>query len=250
MASALRPVAVIVCAAGSGTRFGGQGGVSKLDEDLCGKAVLLRAVEAVAATPGLVQLIVAGPAADDAHDRFLARYGEDLAALGATTCRGGAQERYETVAAALAHVGGEARAVLVHDAARPCVSGGVIARVLAGLVSSPAVVPAIPVADTLRRGLPRSRAAGGGLAASGGVASAGLVDRRGLYAMQTPQGFEADLLRRAYAQDDLVSTDDAGLVERLGEAVVLVEGDARNLKITRPTDLVIARSIWPTIDGR
>jgi len=61
--------------------------------------------------------------------------------------------------------------------------------------------------------------------------------------VQTPQVFESGLLRRAYDQTDLSSTDDAGLVERLGERVVVVEGDVRNLKITRPADLELARAV-------
>ncbi|QKK09782.1 MAG: hypothetical protein HND58_17520 [Planctomycetota bacterium] len=67
--------------------------------------------------------------------------------------------------------------------------------------------------------------------------------RRGLVAVQTPQVFGAELFRRAYAQEDLSSTDDAGLVERLGERVVVVEGEASNLKITTPIDLTLARAV-------
>jgi 2-C-methyl-D-erythritol 4-phosphate cytidylyltransferase len=69
------------------------------------------------------------------------------------------------------------------------------------------------------------------------------VDRAGLYAVQTPQVFELDLLRRAYAQRDLTSTDDAQLVERLGEPVHVIDADARNIKITVPADLELARRI-------
>lgn len=76
------------------------------------------------------------------------------------------------------------------------------------------------------------------------------VDRSNLFACQTPQGFHLGLITRAYAQADLSSTDDAQLVERLGEAVVLVEGDPRNLKITRPQDLELARAVWPTLAGK
>ena len=71
----------------------------------------------------------------------------------------------------------------------------------------------------------------------------GIVDRRALFACQTPQGFHWDVLRKAYGQADLTSTDDAQLVERLGEPVILVPGDPRNIKITRPTDLELARGV-------
>src|SRR5690606_34702924 len=70
------------------------------------------------------------------------------------------------------------------------------------------------------------------------------VERRGLYEIQTPQIFRADLLRRAYARDDLDgATDDASVVERLGEEVYVVEGDSRNLKVTTPADLDLVRAI-------
>ena len=69
------------------------------------------------------------------------------------------------------------------------------------------------------------------------------VDRAGLVLAQTPQVFDAALLRRAYAQDDLSSTDDASLVARLGEPVVVVEGDRRNIKITVPEDVELARAV-------
>ena len=69
------------------------------------------------------------------------------------------------------------------------------------------------------------------------------INRRGLISVQTPQVFTADLLRRAYVQADLASTDDAQLVERLGEPVTVIEGDPRNIKITRPIDLTLARLI-------
>jgi 2-C-methyl-D-erythritol 4-phosphate cytidylyltransferase len=68
-------------------------------------------------------------------------------------------------------------------------------------------------------------------------------DRAGLMLVQTPQVFEVGLLRRAYGQSDLSSTDDATLVERLGERVVVVDGEARNIKITRPADIDLARAI-------
>ncbi|MEC9373445.1 MAG: 2-C-methyl-D-erythritol 4-phosphate cytidylyltransferase, partial [Planctomycetota bacterium] len=89
---------------------------------------------------------------------------------------------------------------------------------------------------------------GGGGAGSGGATEGlrvieGTVAREGVMVVQTPQVFEAALLRRAYGQKDLSSTDDAGLVERLGERVVVVEGDIRNIKLTRPGDVRVLMQV-------
>lgn len=234
-------IAAIVCAAGVGTRFGGGPG-SKLDADLCGKPVLVRAVEALAQRPEIALTIVAGPAHPDALGVFCDRYGRIFEALGAHIHPGGVHERSETVRAglhALEGYGIDIDAVLVHDGARPCTPSQVISSVILALSEHRAVVPAVPVADTLKRAETSNQP---------GVVQE-TIDRRGLFACQTPQGFDLALLRRAHSQEDLSSTDDAQLVERLGETVVLVPGDARNVKITRPDDLLLARAIWPSLAG-
>ncbi|MEQ8316365.1 MAG: 2-C-methyl-D-erythritol 4-phosphate cytidylyltransferase [Phycisphaerales bacterium] len=235
-------LAVIICAAGSGTRFGNRSG-SKLDQDLHGRAVLHRAVEAFVDQSGVESIVVAGPADPDALEAFRGRHELALGPLGVSFCPGGKAERYETVKAGLEYLqasGSRVDAVLVHDAARPCTPRPLVRRVIEALGASSAVVPAIPVADTLKRAdstddPKRARVVDE------------TVDRRGLFACQTPQGFSLDLITRAYAQADLGSTDDAQLVERLGEPVTLVPGDGRNLKITRPEDLTLARAIWLTL---
>ena len=236
-------LAAIVCAAGSGTRFGNQHG-SKLDADLHGTPVVIRAVKALARHAEIVTIIVAGPAEEHALKTFRDHYEDQIQQLGAKICAGGQQERYETVQAALEYLlsqasehGSEWGGVLVHDAARPCVSMEVTTSVIEALTTHAAVVPAVPIADTLRR----SRSGAEPRVADGSV------DRHGLFACQTPQGFRLDVIRRAYTQTDLASTDDAQLVERLGERIMLVPGDPRNIKITRPHDLEFARAIWPTL---
>lgn len=235
-------VAVIICAAGSGTRFGSASG-SKLDQDLHGEPVLHRAVEAFVEQPGIGSILVAGPADPKALTAFRDRHERFFSSLGAVICPGGKAERYETVKEGLEHLAANeppVDAVLVHDAARPCASRGLVRRVIDGLGNSSAVVPAIPVADTLKRASHTNAPGAPGLVQQ-------TIDRGGLFACQTPQGFSLELITRAYTQDDLRSTDDAQLVERLGEPVMLVEGDVRNAKITRPEDLVIARAVWPTL---
>jgi len=259
-------LAVIIPAAGSSSRFrdadaGADPGViagarSKLDEDLGGRPVLHRAVELFTDLDAVGAIIVAGPHEAAAMDEFKRRHGDKLGILGVTIVPGGKTHRYETVAAALAHVPGDATHVLIHDGARPCTPSVVIERVLEAAAVYPAVVPTVEVSDTLKRlsaetrekpADPLAAILGGGDAPSNSADTIRpvieTVPREGLAAVQTPQVFEADLIRRAYAQPNLDSTDDAQLVERLGVEVVAVAGDARNIKITRAADLVIARAI-------
>lgn len=248
-------LAIILAAAGHSRRFshGQEAPRSKLDEDLGGRPVLQRAVELFTKDDRVCHVIVAGPHDDQAFAEFKLRHGDKLAMLGATLCRGGQEHRYQTVAAALAHVPASATHVGVHDAARPCTPPELLERILDAAGRHAAVVPALPVMDTLKRTRERDAGAGeedplarilGVSAATGPVrVTAGTVDRAGLYAVQTPQVFDADLLRRAYAQTDLTSTDDSELVERLGQEVMLIEGDPRNIKITRAIDVSLARAI-------
>ncbi|MEZ6235307.1 MAG: IspD/TarI family cytidylyltransferase [Phycisphaerales bacterium] len=251
-------IAVILPAAGAGTRYaesaGSLGGVrSKLDEDLGGRPVLQRTVELFNQHDMVAAIVVAGPHEDGAYNAFRDRHADKLGLLGARICRGGVTHRYETVAAALAEVPGDATHIAVHDAARPCTPAEVIERVFEAAARHDAVVPGVEVSDTIKRGgdeVEEDEEADP-LAAILGAAPTKArprivretLERRGLFAIQTPQVFEASLLRRAYAQEDLSSTDDAGLVERLGERVVIVPGDVRNIKITRAGDVAVARAI-------
>jgi 2-C-methyl-D-erythritol 4-phosphate cytidylyltransferase len=120
--------------------------------------------------------------------------------------------------------------VLVHDAARPLAHPGLFATVLAALEGgADGAVAAVPVADTLKR-----------VDAEGNIVET--IDRTGLWAVQTPQGFRLDVLRAAHAGEP-EATDDAALVEAAGGQVVVVAGDARNLKITEPTDLDLLEAL-------
>lgn len=255
-------IAVIIPAAGAGSRYAagdastlatGPSLRSKLDEDLGGRPVLQRTVELFHQHEHVFLIVVAGPFEDGAYTDFRDRHADKLSMLGARICRGGKTHRYETVAAALAEVPGDATHIAVHDAARPCTPADLIDRVFDAARKHPAVVPGVEVSDTLKRA---GDAAGeeeeaDPLAAILGAAPTKArprlvretLDRRDVFAIQTPQVFRADLLRKAYAQKDLTSTDDAGLVERLGQPVVIVPGDPRNIKITRPADLPLVRAI-------
>ncbi len=258
-------LAVIIPAAGSSSRFRDTnaadpgaiaGARSKLDEDLGGRPVLHRAVELFTELEPVGAIIVAGPHDPAAFEEFKRRHGDKLSILGVTVVPGGKTHRYETVGAALAHVPPDATHVLIHDGARPCTPSDLIERVLEAAALYPAVVPVVELTDTIKRLSAETRekpadplaAILGGTDTSGGAADAirpvvETVPRDGLGAVQTPQVFEAELIRRAYTQSNLDSTDDAQLVERLGEEVVAVRGDARNIKLTHPADLTIARAI-------
>lgn len=252
-------ICVIIPAAGASTRYnadapdplGSQR--SKLDEDLGGKTVLQRSVELFNTRDEVHQIVVAGPYAEDAFAEFKLRHSDRLSLLGATLVRGGETHRYETVANALAQLDETCTHVAIHDAARPATSAALIDRIFDTAKSHPAVVPGTPVSDTLKRVNPDpidNSAGADPVASILGVGTThtmhkveSTLDRTHLMQVQTPQIFERELLLRAYAQDDLTSTDDAGLVERLGEPVVVLEGDPLNIKLTRAADLPLVRAI-------
>lgn len=240
---------VIIPAAGASRRFGGR---DKLNEDLGGRPLLHRTVEIFVNHDVPSHILVAGPAEENGFGEFKMRHGDKLALLGVALCPGGATHRWETVKAALAHLPADCTHIAVHDAARPCASRQLIDRVLQAAQKHDAVVPAIDVPDTLKRVSPEAQVdrdldpLDALLGAGGAVKVRTILEtvpREHLVAAQTPQVFKADLLRRAYDQADLTSTDDAGLVERLGETVVAVKGEATNLKVTTPGDIRIVMAI-------
>lgn len=258
-------IGIIIPAAGASERYQQVGGVrSKLDEDLGGKTVLQRSVELFSKVQSsdwdVGTVVVAGPHDDAAFQEFKDRHGDRLGFLGVTLCKGGKTHRYETVAAALKHISDDHTHVAVHDAARPCAPIEMVERIFDASARFPAVAPGIEASDTLKRttqtqdtGHHDPLAAILGTDASTQPVQKRIVretiDRAGVFAIQTPQVFRLDLLKRAYAQKDLSSTDDAGLVERLGEEVVVEAGDIRNLKITRPGDMALARAILNVKDS-
>lgn len=247
-------LAVIIPAAGASTRYRQAGGVRhKLDEDLGDRPVLHRVVELFTQRDEVHTIILAGPHDQADFDEFCTRHGAKLGFYGVRLCRGGAAHRWESVRNAIELVDDTSTHIAVHDAARPCTPSELIDRVLEAARRFDAVVPAVPIADTVRRVAeepepadadPLDAILGGGGRTNARVQRASeTVPRDGLVAVQTPQIFKRSLLLRAYAQSDLASTDDAGLVERLGEPVRVVAGDPRNIKITVPSDLELARAI-------
>jgi 2-C-methyl-D-erythritol 4-phosphate cytidylyltransferase len=170
-------------------------------------------------------IVVAAPAAEVEAVREL------LAPIADVTVVAGGAERQESVSLALSAVPGEIGIVLVHDAARaltpPQLIESVAAAVRGGL---PAVIPVLPVIDTIKQVGP-------------GEIVLGTVDRSVLRSVQTPQGFRHDVLAAAHASATDPLTDDAGLVEKAGLPVTCVPGSELALKITRPLDLVLAEAL-------
>lgn len=254
-------ICVIIPAAGASTRYNNAPDAldalgsprSKLDEDLGGKSVLQRSVELFNTREEVGQVIVAGPYDEQAFADFQLRHGDRLSLLGASLVRGGKDHRYQTVSLALQSLDESCTHVAIHDAARPATDPAMIDRVFDAAKNHPAVVPGTPVSDTLKRVDPDPLEDSGNADPVASILGVGTahplhrvhetIDRTNLMQIQTPQVFERELLVRAYAQDDLSSTDDAGLIERLGERVVVVAGDPQNLKLTRAQDLPLLRAI-------
>jgi 2-C-methyl-D-erythritol 4-phosphate cytidylyltransferase len=216
-------VAVLVPAAGAGVRLG-PGGPKAL-RLLDGEPLLVHAVRRVAAAPSVRLIVVAAPAADvDAVAALLAPVAPVVVVPGGA-------ERQESVGRALAAVPDEIGIVLVHDAARALTPPGLIESVAAAVRGGrPAVIPVLPVVDTIKQVGPDD-------------VVHGTVDRSVLRSVQTPQGFRHDVLAAAHAAAVDPLTDDAGLVEKSGVEVKCVPGSELALKITRPLDLVLAEAL-------
>ena len=216
-------VAVLVPAAGAGLRLG-PGGPKAL-RLLAGEPLLVHAIRRVAAAPSVRMIVVAAPAAEVGAVRDL------LAPVAPVTVVAGGAERQESVSLALAAVPAEIGIVLVHDAARALTPPQLIESVAAAVREGhPAVIPALPVVDTIKEVDP-------------GNLVLGTVDRSVLRSVQTPQGFRHDVLAAVHAAAADAHTDDAGLVEKAGLPVICVPGSELALKITRPLDLVLAEAL-------
>ncbi|PCI09796.1 hypothetical protein COB72_05400 [bacterium] len=255
-------ISVIIPAAGSSTRFNQANADaldilgaprSKLDEDLGGKTVLQRTIELFNTRDDVFQIIVAGPFDDDAFATFKAQHADRLSLLGAKLVQGGKAHRWESVKAALKIVDDTCTHVAIHDAARPATTHELIDRIFDAGANHAAVIPGVPVSDTLKRVDPEPIEDTGSIDQVAAILGAdskppmfvvsGAIERAHALAIQTPQIFERELLLRAYAQDNLSSTDDAGLIERLGEQVIVVAGDPTNIKLTHANELPLLRAI-------
>lgn len=211
---------MIVLAAGRSTRMGGE---DKLWADLEGAPVIAHSLRTLGAIEQLAALVIVGP--PDRH-AALRQFAPPTVEV---RCVAGGERRQDSVAAGIA-AAPEAAWYLVHDGARPLLTHQLAARVLDAAQAHGAAIPGIPVSDTLKQ-----------IDEDGRVLAT--VDRATVRAIQTPQAFSGDLLRHAHATVTHDVTDDAAMIEALGEPVFLVEGDPANLKVTRPIDLHVARSL-------
>lgn len=219
--------AALVAAAGGSTRMGG---VNKLLAPLEGVPVLVRTLASLQLANGVDEIVVAAREEDILEISQLCR------TYGITKCtkvvRGG-ESRVHSVLLAALEAAPEMELLAVHDGARPLVTPELVDRVVAAAARCSAAAPAVAVKDTVKA-----------VRADGAVEET--LDRERLRAVQTPQVFEASLLKAALQsaleREDPV-TDDASAVERLGKAVFLVDGEEENLKITTPLDLILAEAI-------
>ena len=233
----MRDVAVVIPAGGVGTRLGRR--TPKQFLALGSAPILVATVRHFARHPRVNSVVVSAPAAHVARTRRMLERGRGAPV---TVVEGGGT-RQESVSRGLAAVPADSALVVVHDAVRPFITRALIdseRRLLAvgwGLAvvgaarATGAAICALPIAETVKR-------------VSGGVVESTL-DRAELVAVQTPQAFRADLLREAHdkaRRDGFIGTDDAMLVERLGQSVQVVPGLAENVKITTPVDLRRARA--------
>ncbi|WP_433871059.1 2-C-methyl-D-erythritol 4-phosphate cytidylyltransferase [Saccharopolyspora sp. CA-218241] len=219
-------VVALVPAAGRGVRLGA--GVPKALVPVKGESLLSRAVRGLLDSGRVRHVVVAAPA--DQVDLVRA----ELAATESAHVVAGGAERTDSVRRALdeaLRVVPDASVVLVHDAARAFTPASVVRDVVDAVeAGAPAVIPVLPVTDTVKQ-----------VDETGAVVTT--VDRTRLRAVQTPQGFAVDVLQRAYAESGDIATDDAGLVERLGVPVRTVPGHPDALKITTAFDLAVAESV-------
>jgi 2-C-methyl-D-erythritol 4-phosphate cytidylyltransferase len=209
----------ILVAAGRGERLGS--GQPKAFAKLGDEPLLAEPLRRLEECEWVDSVVLVAPAGWEEPAVLLA---EELGCGKVSACVAGGETRTDSVRAGLAEVPAEALVILVHDAARPLLSNEVVERVLAPLQEGwDGAVPGLPVADTLKR-----------VDAGGAVLET--VARDSVRAVQTPQAFLADALRRAYA-DAEPATDCAALVEGAGGRVKVVEGDPRLLKVTTTDDL-------------
>lgn len=219
--------AALVAAAGSSARMGG---VNKLLQPLDGVPVLVRTLAAFQVSGSVDEVVVAAREEDILEISQLCR------TYGLTKCKKvirGGENRVHSVLLAALEASPEMELLAVQDGARPLVTPELIGRVVSAAARCSAAAPAVAVKDTVKAAREDGRVEE-------------TLDRTRLRAVQTPQVFEASLLKAALQsalEQGAPVTDDASAVERLGKAVFLVEGEEENLKITTPADLILAEAI-------
>jgi 2-C-methyl-D-erythritol 4-phosphate cytidylyltransferase len=225
-------IAAILPAAGLGTRMGAE--TPKQFLELDGAPIAIRTLRRIASCELVTDIIVATRA--DNLAQLSERIAQEKFKQKVQVVRGG-DSRQDSVAQALEQVSNDTEIVLVHDAVRPFVTREQIARVIEEARKTRAAILGIPAMDTVkevkRASLPEDVAL-----------ITATIPRERIVLAQTPQAFSAKLLKEAFARaqaDGVTASDEAGLVERLGYDVHVVLGSERNIKITKPADMELAR---------
>lgn len=225
-------IAVIVPAAGMGTRMGA--GTPKQFLELDGVPIVIFTLRRLATSPLLTEFWIAARQED--VEVLAGRVAEEKLDRPVRVVAGG-ESRQESVGRALSQISSEVEFIVVHDAVRPFVTREMVDRVVAEARSSGAAIVGIPAMDTVKEVKRTSR--------PGDIALiTATIPRERVVLAQTPQAFASPLLREAFARaelDGMVASDEAALVESLGRTVHVVLGSERNLKITRPSDMELAR---------
>ncbi len=217
----LKKCGAVIVAAGSASRMGG---IDKVMAPLMGEPMICRTVRTFQECDAVSEIVIV-----TREDLILPISGlcRDMTKVKAVVA--GGKTRQESVHLGLNALGDKIKLAAVHDGARPLITWQVIDRVIRAANTYGAAAPAIPVKDTIK-------------VVEGRVVKT-TPDRATLFAVQTPQVFDFDILRGALKkaeQDGAQVTDDCSAVERMGMAVKIVEGDERNIKVTTPMDLKIA----------
>lgn len=214
---------VIVVAAGSSSRMQG---VNKQLVELRDIPVIIRTLRAFDESPFISRIILVTRNEDIP---MMQRLAEEYAVSRLTDIVAGGCDRHASVMAGLVRLSADEEKVLIHDGARPLINDFVIGNVCAALANEAAVICAVTISDTVKR------------ADESGYVSE-TVDRTRLYAVQTPQGISVPDYKKACEtiEDVAVFTDDAALMEAAGHKVRIVEGDAKNIKITTQKDIKLA----------
>ncbi len=221
-------VAVIICAAGPSSRFGGKR--KKQFIDVAGRAAFVRSIELFASRDDVKQILLGIPKEDE--EIVTVKWGANLKFFNVKTFFGG-PSRCDTISLGLKLIKENIELIAVHDACRCCATEQMIEQVIAAAAKSGAAIPACPITATIKQ--------------VKDSIIAKTIDRTGLYEAQTPQVFKTSLLKKAYENlanlDKNTISDDSMLLEALSYKVAIVESDSSNIKITRPSDIAIAEAI-------
>ena len=225
----LKTCGAVIVAAGNASRMGG---IDKVMAELKGEPMIVRTVRTFQDCDAISEIVIV-----TRSDLILPITGLTRSMTKVKAVVAGGKSRQESVNLGLNTLSDNVKLAAIQDGARPLITWQVIDRVVRAAHTHGAAIPCVPVKDTIKVG-------------NGGVVS-NTPDRATLFAAQTPQVFDFDLLRGALKKaemDEYAVTDDASAVEYLGMKVKIVEGDERNIKVTTPMDLKIAEMLLEELE--